>query len=156
MANRREILQGMAGIALCTPGAAATGQAQTVLGPMDAARLGVTLPHEHIADTSSYLNRWPGGDRASLVAASVEKLKRVRAAGIDTIVDLTTYDVGRDIRFLEEVSRKSGLHMIAATGQRFFPPQVAGVTMPARDIAGLAAFFEAEIRQGIDGTAIKA
>jgi predicted metal-dependent phosphotriesterase family hydrolase len=30
------------------------------------------------------------------------------AAGIDTIVDLTTYDVGRDIRFLEEVSRKSG------------------------------------------------
>ena len=156
MANRRDVLLGIASVALSTPAIAAAGKAQTVLGPLDAARLGVTLPHEHIADTSSYLNKWPNGDRASLVAASVEKLKRVRAAGIGTIVDLTTYDVGRDIRFLEAVSRQSGLHMIAATGQRFFPPQEAGVTMPARDIAGLAAFFEAEIRQGIDGTAIKA
>jgi phosphotriesterase-related protein len=156
MANRREILQGMAGIALCTPGAAATGQAQTVLGPMDAARLGVTLPHEHIADTSSYLSKWPGGDRASLVTAAVERLKTVRAAGIGTIVDLTTYDVWRDIRFLEEVSRKSGITMIAATGQRFLPPKVAGVVMPATTVEGLAAFFEREIRQGIDGTAVKA
>jgi phosphotriesterase-related protein len=80
----------------------------------------------------------------------------VRAAGISTIVDLTTYDVFRDIGFLEEISRKSGLHMIAATGQRFFPPNVASVTMPARTIEGLAAFFTREIRQGIDGTAIKA
>jgi phosphotriesterase-related protein len=45
--------------------------------------------------------------------------------------------------------------MIAATGQRFFPP-VTQVSMPARTIEGLAAFFQKEIQQGIDGTAIKA
>lgn len=156
MTNRRDVLLGMASVALSTPAAAAASKAQTVLGWLDAARLGVTLPHEHIADTPYYLNRWPGGDRATLVAASVEKLKPARAAGIGTIVDLTTYDVWRDIRFLEEVSRKSGLHMIAATGQRFLPPRIAGIEMPARTIEGLAGFFEKEIRHGIDGTAIRA
>lgn len=167
MATRREFLKAAAatGIAaaLSRPAAAQTagakgpraGIAQTVLGPRDSAKLGTTLPHEHIADGPYFLNKWPNGGRAEFTATAIEKLKLVRAAGIDTIVDLTTYDVGRDIRFLEEVSRKSGLHMIACTGQRFFPPQYPGVTMPSRTIAGLAEFFIKEIEQGIDGTGIK-
>jgi phosphotriesterase-related protein len=103
------------------------------------------------------LKRWPKewGGRTEFTARAVEQLKLVRAAGVDTIADLTTYDVGRDIGFLEEVSRKSGLNMIAATGQRFFPP-VTKAEMPARTIEGLARFFTKEITQGIDGTAIKA
>ena len=132
------------------------GVAQTVLGPLDASQLGFTLPHEHIADASSYLDKWPKGGRPDLIAKAVAALKAVRAAGVGTIVDLTPYDVWRDIRFLEEVSRKSGIAMIASTGQRFFPPKVAGVSMPARTIEGLAAFFVKEIQQGIDGTEIKA
>ena len=135
-----------------------TGLVQTVLGPLDASKLGVTLPHEHIADGPDVLNRWPKawGGRAEFVAKAAEKLKLVKVAGVSTIVDLTTYDVGRDIRFLEEVSRKSGLSMIACTGQRFFPPQDPHVSMPARTIAGLTEFFVKEIEQGIDGTGIKA
>ncbi|HEX4645718.1 MAG TPA: twin-arginine translocation signal domain-containing protein [Verrucomicrobiae bacterium] len=135
------------------------GLAQTVLGPLDASKLGFTLPHEHIADGPHfYLPKWPKawGGRAEFVAKAVDRLKVVRDAGVSTIVDLTTYDVGRDIRFLEEVSRKSGLHMIACTGQRFFPPTVSDVSMPSRTIEGLAEFFIKEIEQGIDGTRIKA
>jgi phosphotriesterase-related protein len=133
------------------------GVVQTVLGPLDASKLGFTLTHEHIADGPFYLNKWPKawGGRAEFVAKAVEKLKLVRAAGVSTIVDLTTYDVWRDIRFLEEVSRKSGLNMIACTGQRFFPP-TSHVSMPARTIEGLTEFFKKEIEQGIDGTGIKA
>jgi phosphotriesterase-related protein len=160
MTNRRQFLTGTVAAALLRPlGASAqSGMAQTVLGPLEASRLGVTLPHEHLAEGAYYLRKWPRawGGRAEFIARAVEQLKRVRAAGIDTIVDLTTYDVWRDIRFLEELSRKSGIHMIAATGQRFLPPQVKGVTMPARSIEGLADFFQREIRAGIDGTAIKA
>ena len=139
------------------PTVAHAGEVETVLGPIDAARLGFTLAHEHIADGPYYLNKWPKawGGRAEFVAKAVEKLKVVRAAGVSTIVDLTTYDVWRDIRFLEEVSRRSGLDMIACTGQRFFPP-LSQVSMPARTIEGLAEFFKKEIEQGIDGTAIKA
>jgi phosphotriesterase-related protein len=139
------------------PKAAHAGEAETVLGPIDASRLGFTLPHEHVADGPDVLSRWPKdwGGRAEFVAKAVERLKFVRAAGVSTIVDLTTYDVGRDIRFLEEVSRKSGMNMIACTGQRFFPPN-SNVVMPARTIEGLTEFFEKEIEQGIDGTGVKA
>lgn len=169
MTNRRDFLQHSAAIGIAAtifrPVAATSKStsvdgnsanvAQTVLGPLDASKLGYTLPHEHIADGPYYLNKWPQGDRASFTAQTVEKLKSLRVSGISTIVDLTTYDVWRDIAFLEEVSRKSGINMIAATGQRFFPP-VTQVEMPARTIEGLAAFFVKEIEQGIDGTGIKA
>ena len=135
-----------------------TGTVQTVLGPLDASALGFTLPHEHIADAPDVLKRWPKawGGRAGLVARAVDRLKLIQAAGISTVVDLTTYDVGRDIRFLEEVSRKSGVNVIASTGQRFFPPPSPHVSMPARTIAGLAEYFIKEIDRGIDGTGIKA
>lgn len=174
MTNRREFLKRTAatGIAaaILRPVAAApepasvhglpghTGISRTVLGPLDVSKLKYTLPHEHIADGPYFLNKWPKawGGRAEFTAKGLEKLKLVRAAGVSTIVDLTTYDVGRDIRFLEEVSRKSGLNMIACTGQRFFPPQYPNVSMPSRTIAGLTEFFIKEIEQGIDGTSIKA
>jgi len=155
--SRRAFLAGIAA-AISSPAAGASNIAQTVLGPVDPSLLGITLPHEHVAEGAYYLRKWPKdwGGRPEFVARSVEKLRVVRAAGISTIVDLTPYDVFRDIRFLEEISRKSGLHMIAATGQRFFPPNIAGVTMPSRTIEGLAAFFTREVRNGIDGTTIKA
>jgi phosphotriesterase-related protein len=159
VASRRDFLAqaAMAGIAaaISEPAAGAPGVAQAVLGPLDASKLGLTLPHEHIADAPDVLNRWADGGRTEFIAKAVDKLKPVRAAGISTIVDLTTYDVGRDIRFLEEVSRKSGLNMIACTGQRFFPP-VSHVSMPAHTVEGLTEFFKKEIEQGIDGTGIKA
>jgi phosphotriesterase-related protein len=134
-----------------------TGIAQTVLGPLDASKLGFTLPHEHVADGTSFLDKWPKawGGRAEFVAKAVEKLKLVRDAGVSTIVDLTAYDDGRDIHFLEEVSRKSGLNMIACTGQRFFPP-ISHVAMPSRTIEGLAEFFQKEIQEGVESTGIKA
>lgn len=137
--------------------AAHAGLVETVLGPIDASMLGFTLPHEHVADAPQDLKKWPKawGGRAEFVAKAVENLRLVRAAGIGTVVDLSPYDVWRDIRFLKEVSRKSGLHMIACTGQRFFPP-ITHVAMPARTIEGLAEFFKREIVQGIDGTGIKA
>ena len=132
------------------------GIVQTVLGAVDVSALGCTLPHEHIADGPYFLDKWPNGDRAAFTAQTIKSLGPARAAGIRTIVDLTTYDVGRDIRFLEQVSRKSGINMIAATGQRFFPPQYPGVSMPSRTIDGLCQFFKGEIEDGIDGTGIKA
>lgn len=133
------------------------GVVETVLGPIDPSTLGFTLPHEHIADAPYDLKRWPRawGGRAEFVAKAVEKLKIVRAAGVSTVVDLTTYDVWRDVHFLEEVSHKSGLNILACTGQRFFPP-ITHVSMPARTIEGLTEYFKNEIEQGIDGTAIKA
>ncbi len=134
-----------------------TGTAQTVLGAIDASELGFTLAHEHLSSAPGVLERWPKdwGGRQGLVTRAVDRLGVLGAAGVRTVVDLTPYDVGRDIRFLEEVSRQSGMNIIACTGQRFLPPS-GRLAMPSRTIGGLAEFFKKEIDRGIDGTSIKA
>jgi phosphotriesterase-related protein len=89
---------------------------QTVHGPIDASKLGFTLSHEHICNcTPEFREKWPKsfGGREGLVARAVEQLKSLRASGVDTLIDLTPFDVGRDIRLIEEVSRKSGIQIVA-------------------------------------------
>lgn len=126
----------------------------TVLGPIDSARLGVTLPHEHVfAASTGFLQTWPEffGGRAAFANKCVEKLRALKNAGVNTIVDVTPADVGRDIRFLEEVSSRSGVQIVACTGHWLMPT----LSMSARSVDELAAFFQLEIERGIDGTSIK-
>ena len=160
MTTRREFLEaatlGLAATALPRAGRAtqARGLVQTVLGPVDAGTLGFVLPHEHIcASSTGFLQAWPEffGGREKFVALAVEKLKQAKAEGVGTIVDVTPIDVGRDIRLLEEVSRESGVHVVAATGHWISP----SLSMSARTADELARFFTLEIERGIEGTGIK-
>ncbi|MBL8175427.1 MAG: TatD family hydrolase [Bryobacterales bacterium] len=128
--------------------AARTGVVQTVLGPIDASKLGFTLTHEHVGSGSEKIF----SSRANSVADAVDKLKEARDAGIRTIVDLSTFDTGRDIRYREEISRKSGMQIVAATGQHVY----AAESYNARTIEEITEYFIKEIEQGIDGTDIKA
>lgn len=79
-------------------------------------------------------------------------MRRSVNAGIRTIVDLSTFDTGRDIRYREEISRKSGMQIVAATGQHVY----AAESYNARTIEEITEYFIKEIEQGIDGTDIKA
>jgi phosphotriesterase-related protein len=124
------------------------GVVQTVLGPIDASQLGFTLTHEHVGSGSEKIF----SSRASSVADAVDKLKEARDAGIDTIVDVTTFDIKRDIRYREEVSRKSGMQIVAATGQHFFAPESLNI----RTVEEITDLFVREIEQGIEDTDIKA
>lgn len=116
--------------------------------PLDASKLGFTLTHEHICRQPQAGSTSP----VDLVDQAVTKLKEARDAGIDTIIDVTPFDVGRDIRFGEEVSRKSGMQIVACTGQHFFAPD----SYNARSVEEITALFIREIEQGIDDTDIKA
>lgn len=162
--NRREFVQQSVAACISTAGALRTtyaanirrtpGVVQTVQGPIDASKLGLTLPHEHICVTSpGFWQIWPEffGGRATFVAKVVDKLKAVKDAGVDTIVDVTPPDVGRDIRLLEEVSRKSRVQIVACTGHWLYP----SLSMGARSAAELADFFTLEIERGIEGSEIK-
>ena len=167
MATRREFLlkTGAASLVSATPvhisfasKATATrriaGVVQTVRGPLDAYKLGLTLPHEHIcASSAGVMQIWPElfGGRANFIAKVVGKLKAARDEGVQTIVDVTPADVGRDIRLLAEVSRQSGMHIIACTGHWLYP----SLSMAARTVEELADFFLLEIDRGIEGTGIK-
>jgi len=149
MTNRREflILATAAGMAT-TASARPMGVVQTVQGPLDSARLGFTLTHEHICVSSPNLRE----DRPGSIAKAVDKLKEARDAGIDSIIDVSTFDVGRDIRFGEEISRKSGMQIVACTGRHLFAPE----SSQARSVEELTEFFIGEIERGIDDTDIKA
>jgi len=89
----------------------------SVLGPIDTKDLGFTLMHEHILvgfagvyqDYRELLGDNPL-DRA------VNKLKEAKEGGVNTIVDATTTDLGRDINFIAEASRRSGINIIAVSG----------------------------------------
>jgi phosphotriesterase-related protein len=129
------------------------GVVQTVLGPIDASKLGFTLTHEHIvpADYEARASRKTFSSRAISVADAVDKLKAARDAGVSTVVDLTPAEGGRDVHFAAEVSRRSGMQIVVCTGQRLFPPELRD-----RSIAQLTELFIKEIQQGIDDTGIRA
>jgi len=79
-------------------------------------------------------------------------MKAVKAAGIDTIVDCTTADLGRDIQLLQDVSRRSGVHIVATTGHWLTPTP----SFEARTAQELADFFTLEIERGIEDSGVKA
>jgi phosphotriesterase-related protein len=168
MTTRREFLAQAAGAGfaatqvLAAPTKAQTNRAQrargvvhTVQGPIDASKLGFTLPHEHICPSSAgFMQTWPEffGGRARFIDQVVDKLEAVREeGGVTTIVDVTPADVGRDIRLIAEVSRKSGMQIVACTGHWLHP----SLSMGARTADELAEFFTLEIERGLEGTDIK-
>ena len=126
----------------------------SVLGPMDTADLGFTLPHEHVTTGSAGVqDTYPeliiSRERAIEMAAG--DLTRARNEGVGTIVDLTTLDLGRNVRLMEEVSRRSGVHIICATGSWLDVPRAFWTLTPDR----VADLWVREIEEGIEGTGIK-
>ena len=131
------------------------GTVQGVLGPIARADLGSVLIHEHVAAASAGVIRaWPElfGGREQLVARAVADLEAARAAGIGTIVDATTFDLGRDMEVIAEVARRSGMQIVASSGHWLMPVP----TMAARTVDQLASLFERELSQGADGTQFRA
>jgi phosphotriesterase-related protein len=82
----------------------------------------------------------------------VTELSAARNEGVDTIVDVTTMDLGRDIRLIEEVSRRSGVNVVVATGTWLDIPRVFWSARPDM----IAPLYIREIEVGIEGTGIKA
>jgi phosphotriesterase-related protein len=149
--------QAAGGLAASGQGASRSkrGKVQTVLGPIDTAKLGFTQCHEHVCSASAgFWSTWPEilGGRAPFIQATVEKLKKYKDEGLDSFIDVTTIDLGRDIRLMEEVSRKSGVQIVAATGHWLDPSR----SMNVRTLEELAELFTREIQVGIEGTNIKA
>ena len=125
---------------------------ETVLGPIDAAALGAVLSHEHVLvgiDARIYPWRY---DADATRARSVRELAEAKQGGIDTIIDLTTPDLGRDVAMIADIARASGMQVVVATGIWRNPPY----SFWSRDPDESAEIFTREIEVGIDDTDIKA
>jgi len=125
----------------------------TVLGPIDSKDLGFTLMHEHILVGFAGVYRdYPELLGENPLERAVNELEKAKEGGIDTIVDATTTDLGRDIEMIAEASRRSGVKIIAVAGWWLDTPRFfAGVTADQ-----LAKVFVREVEEGISGTTIKA
>ena len=128
-------------------------QINTVLGPIDASELGFTLSHEHVAMQPPVVAvHYPWlVDREEIRRRSIEELTEAKQGGVDSLIELSTPDLERDVALMAECSRASGLNVICATGiwrdvPRWFhdktPDQIADV-------------FVREIEVGIADTGIK-
>ncbi|MFC1966889.1 phosphotriesterase, partial [Chloroflexota bacterium] len=125
----------------------------SVLGPLDSANLGFTLMHEHLVSSSvgipqNYVRLLDEGHMKRIL----KELNQAKQAGIDTIVDATTVDLGRDVTIMAEASRRSGVHIIAVTGWWLEQPRLM-TGYPADQFADL---FIREIKDGISDTGLKA
>jgi phosphotriesterase-related protein len=127
---------------------------ETVLGPVEDSELGNTLSHEHvIVSAGDDIHHYPWMyDMDATRDRLVEELSEAKAGGIGAIIDLTTPDLGRDVEFVAEVSRLSGMHVIAGTGIWRDVPR----SFWFRDPDAIADIFVREIEEGIGNTNIKA
>ena len=127
---------------------------ETVLGPIDTSKLGFTLSHEHVVVSSAGIPQiYPEFiQRENSITQSIKVLKKVKANGVDTIVDLTTIDLGRDIHLLQKVSKESGINIVCATGTWRDIPRAFW----SASIDSIKSLYVREIKQGIEDTQIKA
>ena len=133
------------------------GHVNTVLGPVPADSLGVVAVHEAL------LSVVPGAghgydismDRAEIFEVLAGKLTAFKQAGGGTVVDSTGMFHGRDVKLLENLSRATGVHVVASTGMGpednlggyFLTPQTNPPTpWPAEKFADL---FGREITEGM-------
>ena len=126
----------------------------TVLGPLDTSKLGFTLAHEHILPTSAGIQQvYPELiDREGTIRDGVAELRQAHREGVRTLVDVTTFDAGRDVRLLEEVSSASAVNIICCTGIWMDVPRAFWGATPDT----IASLYVREIEESIEGTGIKA
>ena len=126
----------------------------TVLGTVDTADFGFTLSHEHVGTNAAGLrNTYPEFiDRAGIVEQSTAAMKEAYDEGVRTIIDVSTFDLGRDVLVMKEVAEGSGMQIVAATGNHLAVPRPFGDVSP--DV--IAELYIRELEEGIEGTDIKA
>ena len=132
-------------------------EVHTVLGPIEARKLGLTLIHEHIlvdfigADTV-HPDRY---DSVEVQKVVLPHLLQLYSAGCRTVVECTPAYMGRDPELLKKLSKASGLHLITNTGiygaadDKFVP-----VFAHRESAEDLAQRWTQEFEKGIDQTGV--
>lgn len=85
---------------------------------------------------------------------TIQEFKELASKGVSTIIDMTNIGMARNIEYVNEVSKKSGVKILSATGyykEPFLPKEVYDLSENE-----LSKILVDEIINGIDGTGIKA
>jgi phosphotriesterase-related protein len=129
---------------------------QTVLGPIDPATLGFTLPHEHTQIALWQIPaRWDYWQLTRDEPVILEELAAFRAAGGSGLVDLTVAGVGRDPDWLAGLARSSGLHLVMGCGWYRTAYYPAEALIDRRTVDDLADELVREATEGVGTTGIR-
>ena len=123
---------------------------RTVTGDIDVSQLGITNAHEHVLIRSGLIIAKEPDFRLDSVEKAVEELTEYSTFGGNALVDTAPIGIGRDPEGLAQVSRQSGIHIIAATGfhkTKYYLDSHWRFHYSAQEIAGL---LIEEIREGMD------
>lgn len=131
-----------------------SGYVNTVRGPIKITELGTTLMHEHLAELNNSMKRcYADWFDADIFLEKIKPVfKKAKDFGLETYVDQTAVNMGRDIRFIKRVSEECDINVIASTGL-FFYEESWQIDKPVEEIADL---FIRDIVEGCEGTDIKA
>ena len=141
-------------------------QVPTVTGMVETEELGTTLIHEHLKNSDEAVHQqWPIAgaikeDKPHEVAPdqvfdiAVREAKAAIDLGVKTIGEPTAMFLCRDVGFMRRVSEETGLQVIPCTGIYTYDhlPQF----FVNRDPDQIAELFVHDIKEGIQGTDIKA
>lgn len=114
---------------------------------------GYTLMHEHIFIDLSGIKKLDDC-RLDCKNETIEEFKKLYENGVRNITEVTNIGMGRDVNYIKEVSEKSGINVICATGfykEPFYPEFVY-----EKNEKELFEIMKNDILKGIDGTDIKA
>ena len=126
----------------------------TVLGPVDSDDLGFTLSHEHIIlSAAGVRHTYPElVDREGIIEDGIVALREAYDEGVRTIIDVTTFDLGRDVEVMQRVAQGSGVNVVPCTGNHLAVPRAFWFAPPDM----IAKLFIREIEEGIEDTGVKA
>jgi len=155
----------------------------TVAGPIDADRIGVISPHEHVLidirnqftpfsaasqralseervsiSNLDVLSRNPYALRDNLVlndlVTAEQELMHFRRAGGDSVVDATSIGIGRDPEALLSISRATGINIIAGCG--YYTADTHPREMDQKTVDQIRDEILMDLTIGMDGTRIRA
>jgi phosphotriesterase-related protein len=123
---------------------------RTVLGDVPADRLGMCWAHEHLVIDGGVAKLVNPEISLQRVEDAVAELAPCVAAGLGAVVDAMPADAGRNVAKLAAISRRAGVHVVAATGlhhARYYGERHWGELLDPDELAEL---FVADLADGID------
>lgn len=164
---------------------ALAGKAQTVLGPIDPADLGLTLMHEHLLSYAPHIAKEPaeaskraryhepvgmgnlgdirfGGllnlDNCQLddVETAIDEARLFKLAGGSTIVEPTSIGIGRDPRGLVRIARATGLNIVMGASYYVDETHPPARRVTERSEDEIVDEIVGDVLDGVDGTGVRA
>lgn len=159
------------------------GKAQTVLGPIEPNRLGMTLTHEHLLidlssqqrpdakssdkgfyekpvslETLGPIRYYSAANRDNFqlfdVPTAIDEVNLFKQYGGDSLVDATSVGIARDPLGLARISRATGVNVVM--GASYYVAGTHPADMASRSENEIAAEIIRDVTVGVENTGIKA